>query len=32
MSYSCSASVQKFVDNAQTKLLVYFLDGNVRTW
>jgi len=32
MSYTRSASVQKFVDNAQTKLLVYFLDGNVRTW
>ena len=32
MSYARSASVQKFVDNAHTKLLVYFLDGNVRTW
>lgn len=32
MSYTRSASVQKFVDNAHTKLLVYFLDGNVRTW
>jgi hypothetical protein len=32
MSYTRSASVQKFVDNALTKLLVYFLDGNVRTW
>lgn len=32
MSYTRSASVQKFVDNALTKLLVYFLDGNKRTW
>lgn len=32
MSYTRSASVQKFVDNALTKLLVYYLDGGVRTW
>jgi hypothetical protein len=32
MSYARSASVQKFVDNTHTKLLVYFLDGNMRTW
>ena len=32
MSYTRSASVQKFVDQAHTKLLVYYLDGGVRTW
>jgi len=31
MSYTRSASAQKLVDNAHTKLLLYFLDGNVRT-
>jgi len=31
MSYTRSASAQKLVDNAHTKLLIYFLDGNVRT-
>lgn len=27
-----SASVQKFIAQAHTKLLVYYLDGGVRTW
>ncbi len=27
-----SPSVQKFIAKAHTKLLVYYLDGNVRTW
>ena len=31
MPYTRSASAQKMVDNAKTKLLIYFLDGNVRT-
>lgn len=31
MGYTRSASAQKLVDSAETKLLVYFLDGNVRT-
>jgi hypothetical protein len=31
MSYTRSASVQKLVDNAHTKLIIWFLDGNVRT-
>lgn len=31
MSYTRSASVQAFIANAHTKLVVYFLDGNVRT-
>lgn len=31
MSYTRSASAQKMVDSANTKLLIYFLDGNVRT-
>ncbi|MGI4870654.1 MAG: hypothetical protein ACRYFX_05680 [Janthinobacterium lividum] len=30
MSYARSASVQKLIDNAHTKLIVWFLDGNVR--
>lgn len=32
MSYARSASVQKFIANAHTKLLVYYHDGGVRTW
>ena len=31
-AYARPASVQQFIANAHTKLLVYFLDGNVRTW
>jgi hypothetical protein len=31
MSYTRSAAVQKLIDSAETKLLIYFLDGNVRT-
>ncbi len=31
MTYVRSAAAQKLVDNAETKLLIYFLDGNVRT-
>lgn len=31
MGYTRSASVQKMIDSAETKLLIYFLDGNVRT-
>ena len=32
MSYAPrSASVQRLIDNANTKLIVWFLDGNVRT-
>ena len=27
-----STSVQQFIAKAHTKLLVYYLDGNVRTW
>ena len=27
-----SASVQQFIAKAHTKLLVYYLDGGVRTW
>jgi len=29
--YTRSASAQKMVDSALTKLLIYFLDGNART-
>ncbi|RZK30396.1 MAG: hypothetical protein EOO63_06830 [Hymenobacter sp.] len=32
MSTNHSVSVQQFIANAHTKLLVYYLDGNVRTW
>ena len=32
MSYTRSASVQKFIDAAHTKLLVYYHDGGKRTW
>ena len=32
MSTNHSASVQQFIAQAHTKLLVYYLDGNVRTW
>lgn len=31
MSYTRSTAAQKLVDNAHTKLIVYFLDGNTRT-
>jgi hypothetical protein len=31
MSYTRSAAVQKLIASAETKLLIYFLDGNVRT-
>lgn len=30
--YARSASAQKFIDQAHTKLLCYYLDGNKRTW
>ena len=32
MAAARSASVQKFIAQAHTKLLVYYLDGGVRTW
>ena len=32
MATSRSTSVQQFIAKAHTKLLVYYLDGNVRTW
>lgn len=32
MATARSASVQKFIAQAHTKLVVYYLDGNARTW
>ncbi len=32
LSHTRSASAQKFIDQAHTKLLCYYLDGNKRTW
>jgi hypothetical protein len=32
MTYTRSASAQKFIDQAHTKLVCYYLDGNKRTW
>jgi hypothetical protein len=32
MAYARSTSVQKFIDQANTKLLVYYADGGKRTW
>ena len=32
MTTTRSASVQKFIAQAHTKLVVYYLDGNARTW
>jgi len=32
MPYVRSESVQNFIAQAHTKLVVYYLDGNARTW
>jgi len=32
MATARSVSVQQFIAKAHTKLLVYYLDGGVRTW
>ncbi|GAB2954647.1 hypothetical protein GCM10027048_20170 [Hymenobacter coalescens] len=32
MAYARSASAQKFIDQAHTKLVCYYQDGNARTW
>lgn len=32
MVYSRSASAQKLVDAAYTKMICYYRDGNARTW
>ena len=32
MAYTRSASAQKMVDAAHTKMIVYYRDGNTRTW
>jgi len=32
MATTRSTSVQKFIAQAHTKLVVYYLDGNARTW
>ncbi|QNE38600.1 hypothetical protein F1C16_03045 [Hymenobacter sp. NBH84] len=32
MAYTRSASAQRLIDAAHTKLLCYYHDGNTRTW